>query len=1223
MPPPSTSRLAVSTFSFLAAILLCLELPSLGTAAPSRAVLERDFANPPLSARPWVYWFWLNGNITSNGITADLAAMKRVGIGGVLIMEVDQGTPKGTADFGKGPWRELFKHVCAEAHRLGLEVNMSNDAGWCGSGGPWITPEYSMQKLVWTETNVTGPRRLECTLPPPQAIANYYRDIALFAFPMPKGNARIADIQGKAAFEPKHIPVTARFRQVAPEETIARDRILDLAACSSTNGQLSWDVPAGHWTILRMGHTSTGKDNHPAPEPGRGLESDKLSKAATDLMFRELMGKLIADSKPLAGKTLVSTHIDSWETGSQNWTPRFREEFQRLRGYDPLLLLPIVTGRIVESAEFSERFLWDLRQTVSDLLVENYAGEFRRLAHQRGLRLSIEAYDGTPCDDMTYAGQADEPMAEFWSWGYNTAYSCVEMSSAAHVYGRRILGAEAFTANDQEKWQHHPASIKTLGDWAFCEGINRFVFHRYALQPWSDRKPGMSMGPWGLHYERTETWWEQSAAWHQYLARCQYLLRQGTFVADICFLEPEGSPMRFVPTLNGREGNTPERPRYNFDGCTSEVLFNRLKLKNGRLELPDGPSYRLLVLPQIQTMTPRLLRRVKELVDQGATVIGPPPARSPSLTGYPACDSQLQEMAKALWTGEMAGTGDRQGKTRRHVIWGASFKTPQPELDEPSPVAHAKWIWHREGNPAASAPPGTRYFRRVLALDPDRAVDSAQFSLTVDNTFELWVNGQNAASGDNFKHVYRADIKNLLRPGTNVLALTAVNTMTYPNPAGFIGTLAIKFHDGQALEIDSDSQWMTATNVGPAWRTNVEIGQRWNPAMELGPLGMEPWGELDSQAGPPYVYPSFNAIAGVLGALGVPPDFEADPALRFIHRRGGPLDLYFVANSQTNWLQARCAFRVTGKHPELWDPISGRISRAAAFEEKDGRTFVPLNFEPAGSVFVVFRRSTKPPRNTAIIAASRNGQDLLPQSGASKSGPPVAEFSSQPGGPPRLLAREPGQYVVRLSSGQTCSAAVSSLPQPFEVPGPWEVQFEPGRGAPQTVSFERLQDWSKYSDPGVKFFSGVATYLKRFNAPAELDAIGQRLWLDLGEVAVIAQVTLNGKDLGTLWKPPYRVEATDALQSGENRLEIKVVNLWPNRMIGDEQLPEDSDRNEDGTLKKWPQWLEQDRPSPTGRFTFTSWRLWKKDSPLQPSGLLGPVTLSAAKELSFIPARPN
>src|ERR1051326_8189464 len=169
----------------LVLLLACWAFPSL--AANRNSDWERGFQHPPASARPWVYWFWLNGNITSNGITADLEAMKRVGIGGVLIMEVDQGTPKGPADFAGAPWRALFQHVCAEARRLGLEVNMSNDAGWCGSGGPWITPVIAMQKLVWSETNVIGPGPIELLLPEPKAVANYYRDISILAFPTPNG----------------------------------------------------------------------------------------------------------------------------------------------------------------------------------------------------------------------------------------------------------------------------------------------------------------------------------------------------------------------------------------------------------------------------------------------------------------------------------------------------------------------------------------------------------------------------------------------------------------------------------------------------------------------------------------------------------------------------------------------------------------------------------------------------------------------------------------------------------------------------------------------------------------------------------------------------------------------------------------------------------------------------------------------------------------------------
>ena len=316
------------------------------------------------------------------------------------------------------------------------------------------------------------------------------------------------------------------------------------------------------------------------------------------------------------------------------------------------------------------------------MLLDNYAGHFRELAHRHGLRLSIEAYNTCPCDEMAYAGRADEPMGEFWSWAkYGAAFSCTEMASAGHVYGKPIIGAEAFTADNGEKWLSHPGNIKDLGDWAFCEGINRFVFHRYAMQPWLDRKPGMSMGPWGLHYERTQTWWEQSKAWHEYLARCQFLLQQGLFVADICLLTPEGSPQSlngqqsFVSKTPGQEGQPLERPGHNFDTCPPEVVLTRMSVKEGRLVLPDGMSYRMLVLPQVETMTPKLLGKIKELVAAGATVAGSRPVKSPSLSDYPKCDEEVRSLAAELWgAGAPPAEITEPGYGKGRVFWGGTAR---------------------------------------------------------------------------------------------------------------------------------------------------------------------------------------------------------------------------------------------------------------------------------------------------------------------------------------------------------------------------------------------------------------------------------------------------------------------------------------------------------------------------------------------------------------------
>ena len=1227
-------NLQLIALSVLGSMVLALAPLGVCQASDARLELTRGFAAPPAAARPWVYWFWLNGNITRAGITADLEAMQRVGIGGVLIMEVDQGAPKGPARFGSPPWRELFKHVCTEANRLGLKVNMNNDAGWCGSGGIWITPELAMQKVTWTETAVEGPRHFEDRLPQPATVAGYYRDIAVLAFPTPAGNAHVANFNVKAVGSPtgNALAQPASWSNIPPEQTIARKRMISLGDRLSSDGRLAWDVPPGKWTILRLGHTPTGSVNSPAPVDVRGLECDKLSRTAADAHFAGLMGKLVADVGPLAGKTLVSTHIDSWEIGVQNWTPRLRQEFQRLRGYDPLPLLPVMTGRVVDSMEVSERFLWDLRETISELLLDNYAGRFRELAHRHGLRLSIEAYNTCPCDEMAYAGRADEPMGEFWSWNkYGYTFSCTEMASAGHVYGKPIIGAEAFTATDAEKWLGHPGNIKDLGDWAFCEGINRFVFHRYAMQPWPDRRPGMSMGPWGLHYERTQTWWQQSKPWHEYLARCQFLLQQGRFVADICFLGPEGSPQTlngqpsFVSKTLGEEGQPLERPGHNFDTCPPEVVLTRMSVKDGRLVLPDGMSYRMLVLPRVETMTPRLLGKIKDLVAAGAVVAGSRPAKSPSLSGYPACDAEVRQLTRELWgSGEPPAEITERAYGKGRLFWGGILqKKLERASNLPPPIDAAKWIWYPEGHPAVDAPPGRRYFRRLVNVDATSPLESAQIVLTADNSFTCWVNGHWAGTSEDFTQLTATDVTSMLKPGANLVAVLGINGANTPNPAGLIGYLSLKYRDGRIVNVPTDGTWQAALTVDGKWNSDAAVPQQWTRAMELGPLGMAPWGNTWQVQVSTQVFPEVAGVGRLLDKMGVPPDFSyrtrsSAESLRYIHRSIGNQGVYFVANKTPRAEDAVCSFRVDGRRPELWWPETGRIEPAAVYDRAGGCMRLPLHLRACESVFVVFRggAAIEPDR---IVSVSRDAETVLATAPSAKLPPgeatnPITLIRHGDG---RIEAevRQPGSYLLKTAAGKNRQVNVAELPERQAVAGPWEVRFAPGGGGPDHIALPKLISWSQHDNPGVKYFSGAASYQTKFTVPSSWLAGNRRLALDLGRVEVIAEVKINGRPLGTLWKAPYGVDISGAAKPGENTLEVTVTNLWINRQIGDEQLPEDSERNPDGTLKAWPAWLAGDKPSPTGRHAFTSWRLWKKDSPLVESGLLGPVTLQVSERI--------
>jgi hypothetical protein len=694
---------------------------------------------------------------------------------------------------------------------------------------------------------------------------------------------------------------------------------------------------------------------------------DWLNASATDHHFKSMAEALCKLAGPSVGKSLKYFHDDSWEVGLPNWTDGFLAEFKKYRGYDARPYLPVLAGRSVVSAEVSDRFLHDFRKTIADCLAENHYGRLAKLARTKGLRIHCEAGGpaypkAPPMDALKNLGRCDVPMGEFWQsshWKENGQnHAGKQIACAAHLYGRTLVAAEAFTKVGPH-YEECFADLKPTADIALCEGINRFFLHTSTCSRPDDGKPGYEYFA-GTHFNRNVTWWDQSGAFLAYVARCQYLLQQGRFVGDALYYNGDGAP-NFVEV---KHTNPSLGPGYDYDVCNAEVLLKRAAARNGRIVLPDGMSYRLLVLPERRTMPVEVLRKIRQLVKAGATVVGPKPLADPGLKNYPRCDEEVAKLAAQVW-GNCDGqtvTEHRFGKGR--IVWGKTLRS-------------------------------------------------------------------------------------------------------------------------------------------------------------------------------------------VLQAGGVQPDFEyrsdqRDTFLDFIHRTTDDAEIYFVANRNPRHEIAECTFRVSGKQPELWDPITGRTQPAVAFKQSAGRTTLPLEFAAHGSMFVVFRQRSAEfiPRVPKPAGNSRN------------------EFRAAENFPETIVA--------------------------LELAGPWEVSFDSQWGGPAQVVFDNLDDWSHRPEDGIRHYSGKATYRKTFDLPSPATRHSS-LFLDLGKVKEVAQVRLNGKDLGVVWTAPWRVEITDAVKPAGNVLEIDVVNLWPNRLIGDAALP------------------------PEKRFTKGNVTL-KPDMPLLPSGLLGPVTLKLQQE---------
>lgn len=639
--------------------------------------LQDSFLTPPDSARPGVYWYFMDGNMDRELMEIDLQSMYDVGLRKALFLEVFIGVPRGPVKFMSEPWKNNFANAVELADKLGIEIILGTGPGWTGSGGPWVKPEQSMQHLCASSVNVNTAGKTTLTLPVPAPMKpsrfagmsgplkaqrdQWYADVAVLAFPTPKDTAAPDHLDVKALHKTdpytiwkhvlRHVPSAAEYTEPSEESVIDPNQIIDLTDKMNPDGTLSWDVPPGNWTVMRFAARSTGQTTRPAPAPGHGFEVDKLDGDAYKFHFENFQKKLmdkVGPRRPNRGWTAI--HLDSWEMSSQNWTKNFREAFKKQCGYDPQPFYPAYHGLIVGSRKQTERFLFDMRRVAQELLLNEYIQTIKYVAHQNGFYYTSQGYDMNPAGDLDVLSFADIPSCEFWNKNmHDTIYGCVEAVSAAHIIGEPIVRAEAFTSG-KGVFGVSPADMKDQSNWAFAMGINEFIFHTFQHQPLGKEspKPGMAMGPHGIHWHRNQTFWPMVGSYHDYVARCGEMLRKGVSEVDVLYLTEEGAPHIFLPPKGALDA-AKDKHSYSFDAISPRMLMERAKVIDGKIAFDGASSYRLVVLPRTETMTPELLRKIKGLVDGGVTILGEPPVASPSLIGFPQCDAEVKALATSIW----------------------------------------------------------------------------------------------------------------------------------------------------------------------------------------------------------------------------------------------------------------------------------------------------------------------------------------------------------------------------------------------------------------------------------------------------------------------------------------------------------------------------------------------------------------------------------------------
>jgi hypothetical protein len=587
-------------------------------------------------------------------------------------------------------WMELYKYAVQEAQRLGIELSVNVQSGW-NPGGPTITPELALKKLVHSETKIEGGKKVQVKLAQPE-MKLMYKDILVQAFQQPKNDFPLKDKGIKfwglksfnEGFGAQGTYPLYKLREEYPDADtltgLKKANIIDLTS-KFKNGVLTWDAPAGEWAVIRYGWTCTGAITSTTSDGWGGLSLDHLNPHAFKKFSHDVILPLINAAKS-AGNSLHFLQTDSWEMGNVGWTNDFANDFKKFRGYDLKPWLPVLAGRIVESVEQSDRFLHDYRKTIGDCIAAYHYQLFSDLAHQHGMGIHPESGGphSAPVDALKVMAISEFPQGEFWATAnthrvQDDARLYVKQSACvAHTNGKRFVAAEGPTSIGPQ-WERAPKDLKSNIDRVFCSGVNRIVWHTFTSSPKEFGIPGNEYFA-GTHLNPNVTWWRQAGAFISYLNRCSYLLSKGLFVADVLYYYGDDVP-NFVFL---KEDVKDLGFGHDWDKCSKDALINRVSVKDKKIFFPDGMTYRLLVLPSEKAIDLSVLRKVEWLVKQGLTVIAPRPERATGLTNYPESDKEIKAIASRMW-GDIDGvtvTENNYGKGK--VIFGKDVKTVLQEM---------------------------------------------------------------------------------------------------------------------------------------------------------------------------------------------------------------------------------------------------------------------------------------------------------------------------------------------------------------------------------------------------------------------------------------------------------------------------------------------------------------------------------------------------------------